>query len=246
MANTPPRQQDAFSGSGHFSARCPHSASVVLVRHHHVASEQLLRRHGTGFIVWSSAEDYLVLTANHVITLEEHEMNDEVEIVVKMPGSGDYLPATLLRSDTSRDIALLRVTNNDDKSKIARRPLTFDDRLPPPVGTVVVLLGYFAPDGDVQMPLKVLPRMRLLWILIKGLMRRSRQTVLQLKVVQGHRPLIAEHKVVGLLTSAVHSVDVYRTVPTLKAVFQLWLLVEETDQRTVNDLIPLLAALEAQ
>ena len=37
-------------------------------------------------------------------------MNDEVEIVVKMPGSGDYLPATLLRSDTSRDIALLRVT----------------------------------------------------------------------------------------------------------------------------------------
>ena len=32
-------------------------------------------------IVWSSAEDYLVLTANHVITLEEYEMNDEVEIV---------------------------------------------------------------------------------------------------------------------------------------------------------------------
>jgi len=58
-----------------------HSASVVLVHHHHVASEQLLSRHGTGFIVWSSAEDYLVLTANHVITLEEHEMNDEVEIV---------------------------------------------------------------------------------------------------------------------------------------------------------------------
>ena len=28
-----------------------HSASVVLVHHHHVASEQLLSRHGTGLIV---------------------------------------------------------------------------------------------------------------------------------------------------------------------------------------------------
>ena len=80
----------------------------------------------------------------------------------------------------------------------------------------------------VQMPLEVLPRMRHLWILTKGLMSWLKQTALQLKVVQGHRPLIAEHKVVGLLTSAVHSVDVYRTVPTLKAVFQLWLLIEET------------------
>ena len=94
--------------------------------------------------------------------------------------------------------------------------------------TVCVLFLIVACMAAVQMPLKVLTRMRLLWILIKGLMRRSRQTVLQLKVVQGHRPLIAEHKVVGLLTSAVHSVDVYRTVPTLKAVFQLWLLIEET------------------
>jgi hypothetical protein len=41
-------------------------------------------------------------------------------------------------------------------------------------------------------------------------------------------PLIADHKVAGLLTSVVHSVDVYRTVPTLKAVFQLWLHIEET------------------
>lgn len=128
-----------------------HSASVVLVHHHHVASEQLLSRHGTGFIVWSSGKDCLVLTANHVITRDdEYEMND-VEIVVKMPGSGDYLPATLLGSDAARDIALLRVTNNENGGKTAARPpLTFDERLPPPVGTVVVLLGYFALDGDIE------------------------------------------------------------------------------------------------
>lgn len=41
-------------------------------------------------------------------------------------------------------------------------------------------------------------------------------------------PLIAEHKVVGLLTSGVRCIDEYRTVPTLKAVFQLWLLIDET------------------
>jgi S1-C subfamily serine protease len=132
-----------------------HSASVVLVHHHHVASEQLTS-HGTGFIVWSSAKDYLVLTAYHVIELEEHEMN-QVEIVVKMPGSVDYLPATVLRIDTARDIALLRVTNNDGNSKTARQPLTFDDRVSPPVGTVVVLLGYFAPDGDVEGQVLVWP-----------------------------------------------------------------------------------------
>jgi hypothetical protein len=109
-----------------------HSASVVLVHHHHVASEQLLSRHGTGFIVWSSGKDCLVLTANHVITRDDEY---DVEIVVKMPGSGDYL----------------RVTSNENGGKTtARPPLTFDERLPPPVGTVVVLLGYFALDGDIE------------------------------------------------------------------------------------------------
>lgn len=132
-----------------------HSESVVLVHQHHVALEELTS-HGTGFIVWSSAEDYLVLTAYHVIKLED-EMN-QVEIVVKMPASDDYLPATVLRIDARRDIALLRVTNNDGKKgKTARRPLTFDERLPPHVGTVVVLLGYFAPDGNVESQVLVWP-----------------------------------------------------------------------------------------
>jgi hypothetical protein len=50
-------------------------------------------------------------------------------------------------------------------------------------------------------------------------------------------PLIVDHQVVGLLTSGVHGVDVYRTVPTLQAVFRRWLLLEETVSVQTSDVV---------
>ncbi|CAD6233704.1 unnamed protein product [Miscanthus lutarioriparius] len=120
MANTPPRRQDASAApatSPSLPAQCKCGFGPSPSRCFRAATQPPWH--------W----------LNRVVKCrEEHEMNDEVEIVVKMPGSGDYLPATLLRSDTSRDIALLRVTNNDDKSKIGRSPSPLMTEFPHPWG----------------------------------------------------------------------------------------------------------------
>ncbi|KAL6627035.1 hypothetical protein ACP70R_030761 [Stipagrostis hirtigluma subsp. patula] len=174
----------------------------------------------------------------------------ETKIVARLFDADEEVDVKVLRRDVARDIALLELTTPG-----ARPRLMLDERVAPPVGTVVVALAYFVPDTPEGVPFVYPDEPGSAPGKIssdpgqefgKSTGKFAEVIAATCGTIQGCSggPLILDHKVLGILTTGRHQVSVFVTARTVRSVFLGWLNHEEGDDGpSMEDLTRLLSGL---